>query len=399
MVAPRLARDRVTMVVGGAYILIGAASGAMGPVTDQLRTSLRLSGAVTGLHGALFGWFLLACGLLSVSILRVADVAALLRVAIAAISIGLIVLACGHHVAVTIAGAMLVGIGGALMVLVSPQILSTHHGPDRRSAAFTLVNGLSQLGSIGAPLVLALALHVGWGWRWPLAAIGVAAGTIFGWAALRTDLPHHVAERDAPRVKALTYLRSRPEVRLRWFVLTLGISVEFATLFWASASVQELAGASSAGAVGVGLFAGGMAAGRMASARVTRRVADVTLLRVSFAVAVLGGIVLRVGPGVVVRLVALAVTGLGLALVYPVAFSRLYGAGGSRYRCGRRRRARVGQCRHVLAARTRRARRRLEPCLGALDRARDGAGRAGRGARSPGSPCSRNERASSTSIV
>jgi hypothetical protein len=42
----------VTAVVGGAYVLIGASNASLGPVGDELRTSLRLSGAVTGLHGA-----------------------------------------------------------------------------------------------------------------------------------------------------------------------------------------------------------------------------------------------------------------------------------------------------------------------------------------------------------
>lgn len=338
-VAPSLARDRVTTVVGGAYVLIGAANASLGPVSDQLRSSLHLSGAVTGLHGAMFGWFLLACGLLSAWILRVADVAVLLRAAIVAIGVGLAVMASGHHVVVTMAGAVIVGLGGAVMVLVAPQIISAHHGPESRGAAFTHINGLSQIGSIGAPLLLALTLHQSWGWRWPMAAIGLVGGALVLTGALRTDLPHHVVEVDAaapvgttgsdgPRRSAIAHLRRLPVARLRWLVLTLGISVEFATLFWASASVQELAGASSsAGAVGVGLFAGGMVVGRMVGPRLLPRAAEATVLRVSFTVAAVGAVLLRVGPGLVVRLGALAVAGLGLALVYPVAFSRLYGVG------------------------------------------------------------------------
>ena len=325
--APRIARDRVTLVVGGAYVLIGAANAAIGPVSDQLRSSLRLSGAVTGLHGALFGWFLLACGLLSTRIIRVVGVATLLRVAAAAMGIGLVVLACGRHVAVTIVGALIVGLGGAVLVLAAPQIVSAHHGPARRGAAFTLVTGLSQIGSIGAPLVLAVSLRAHWGWRWPVGAIGAAGGALVAWGAVRTELPHHLTDGPAPHTSALAHLR-RPLVRARWLVLTLGISVEFAVLFWASASVRELAGASAAaGAVGVGLFAGGMGVGRMVGTRVLPRVADVHVLRTSFGVAAVGAVFLRVGPGVGVRLVALAAIGLGLSLVYPVAFSRLYGAG------------------------------------------------------------------------
>ena len=321
-------RDRVTTVVGGAYILIGAANAALGPVSDELRGALHLSGFVTGLHGAMFGWFLLACGLLSAWILRAADVGMLLRAGVVANGAGLVLLAAGHHVALTLAGAVVLGAGGAVMVLVAPQIVSAHHGPGSRAAAFTYINGLSQLGSIGAPLLLALTLHQGWGWRVPLAAVGALGVAIVGLAAARTALPHHGTDAAERPTGAVTHLRRLPEARLRWFVLTLGISVEFATLFWASASVQELAGASaSAGAVGVGLFAGGMVVGRMAGPPLLPHIRDVTVLRVSFLLAGVGAVVLRTGPGVVTRLVALAVAGLGLALVYPVAFSRLYGVG------------------------------------------------------------------------
>lgn len=67
--------------------------------------------------------------------------------------------------------------------------------------------------------------------------------------------------------------------------------------------------------------------GRMVGPRLLPRAAEATVLRVSFTVAAVGAVLLRVGPGLVVRLGALAVAGLGLALVYPVAFSRLYGVG------------------------------------------------------------------------
>jgi fucose permease len=118
------------------------------------------------------------------------------------------------------------------------------------------------------------------------------------------------------------------EARLRWTVLVLGIGVEFAMLFWGSTSLQAFTGATaSSGAVGVGLFAGGMVAGRLLGPNLLSKADDVRVLRWSFIVATGGLVLIRVGPGLGVRLGAFAVVGLGLSLVYPLAFSRLYGSG------------------------------------------------------------------------
>jgi fucose permease len=135
--------------------------------------------------------------------------------------------------------------------------------------------------------------------------------------------------RDAePGCGLIALLRRHRPVRVRWLALALGISVEFATLFWASAAVQALAGASAAvGAAGVGLFAGGMVVVRLVGPAVVARFDAVAVLLVSFAVAGVASLVLRFGPGVAVRLAALAAMGAGLALVYPVASARLYGVG------------------------------------------------------------------------
>ena len=326
--ASTLVRDRVTAVVGGAYVLIGASTASLGPVGDELRRSLHLSSAVTGLHGALFGWFLLACALLSAWLRRLASTGVLLRAAVVAMGVGLVVLASADRVALTLLGAACTGLGGAVTVLVSPQIVAARHGESGRAAAFTYVNALSQIGSIAAPLVLALSLHQRWGWRWPVGAFGAVGATLVLVGSRHAELPQHADAITMARTGAVALLRRHPAVRLRWLTLALGIAVEFATLFWAAASVRELAHTSSATAsVGVGLFAGGMVVGRLAGPRLVAHFDGVTILRTSFVVATAAAVVLRVGPGVPARLLALAAMGLGLALVYPVAFSRLYGVG------------------------------------------------------------------------
>lgn len=322
---PPLLADPLSRVIAGTYVTIGAANATLGPVSDELRSSLGLSGAVTGLHGAMFGWFLLLSGLASARLLRLPD-AALFRVGIGAAAAGLVVLAAGHHVGVTLAGAALLGAGSSLLVLVVPPLVSAVHGPEGRAAVFTFVNALSMMGSIASPLVLAATLRGPLGWRWPVAAIGAVGGGLVLVAALRTPVPRVTADDGAPAGRPLAALARSAEARRRWLVIVLGVSIEFATLFWASTSVQELAGASSSvGAVGVGLFAAGMVTGRLAGPSLVRRTPELVTLRTSFAVAGAGALLLRLGPGAPGRLVGLAVAGAGVALLYPVSFARLYG--------------------------------------------------------------------------
>lgn len=324
----RLARDRLTLVIGFAYLVLGAVNASLGAINDDLRHSLHLSGALTGLHGAFFGWFLLAAALSYTWVARFADTALVVRLAFAAMGVGAVVLAAGRNVAITLLGASIVGLGGAITVLTAPQILNARHGERDRTAALTFVNALSQIGSVAAPLFIAVCLRSGIGWRWALGIVGALGTVCVVYGARTTSIDRGVAADGETRTAPLAHLRRQRLLRVRWLTLTIGIAIEFATLFWASASLRELAGASSStGAVGVGLFAGGMVVGRVVGPRVVRKMPAGRVLSGSFVLAGLGTLLLRAGPGVVVRLAALGVCGLGLALVYPVAFSRLYDAG------------------------------------------------------------------------
>ena len=320
------ARDRVTLAIGSCYALLGAMLGSLGPISDKLRVELHLSGAVTGLHGALFGWALIVCAVFATRIVRRVDDVTLLRSALVGMTIGLAALSAGHHVAVTLAAAALLGTGAATLVLSAPQVLAVRHGADDRSAAFTFVNALGQTGSASTPILLALVLRVGWGWRWPLAIGAVVVGSIAIVNSRRTDLPRPVqVVADPPPV--LSLLRRSSVARLRWSVVALGVAVEFAALIWGSTSIQELGGASAAmGSFGVGLFSVGMLVGRMFGAGWLHRWNDVVVLRCSFTVAGAAMLVLRLGPDVAARVVAMGAAGLAVALIYPVAFARLYDA-------------------------------------------------------------------------
>ena len=316
-------RDRVTGLVGSVYVLIGAATGSLGPVTGQLRKELGLSRLVMGLHGAMFGWCLLIVALSAPWLSRFHSTRRLFALSPALMAAGVAVMALGHHLAITLAGALLIGAGGSLLVLIAPQVVSVHHGESNRTAAFVFVNGLSGVGTIGAPLMLAATLALGWGWRAPMFGLAIVAALGIGTLVVRIPVPARTISE--ARTSALALLRRDPELRRRWFVLVLGIGTEFGALLWGSTAVQELGHASvSIGAVAVGLFSAGMVLGRFVLPRHLLHRSRAAVLRWSFAATIAAFTALRFGPGSAGRVAGLFGIGLGLALVYPVAFSRFY---------------------------------------------------------------------------
>ena len=320
--------DGVTRTTALAYAFLGGMNGAFGAINTELRHELHLSRTVTGLHGAMFGWGLLVCALAAQWIVPAMAIDRLFMAAVSAMGVGIAVLALGHHVVVTMGGAAAYGLGGGVLVLVAPQIIAVRHGPNDRTAAFVFINGVSIVGTIGVPALLALTLGRSWGWRGPMLALALAAaaGTII--SARRSGLPPDAAAGEQAR-SPITLLRVVPAVRARWAVLVLGISIEFAALLWGSATVQDLAHASaSTGALAIGLFSAGMVLGRFTGPRLVHDRAPEALLRWSFAAALAVSLVVRFGPGLGGRVAGLFLLGLAIALIYPLAFSRLYGVDG-----------------------------------------------------------------------
>ncbi len=333
--SPSFLRDRATLTVGGAYLLLGAVTGSMGPVSDQLRGELDLTATVTGFYGSAFGWALLAATLVGGPLRRRLGERRLFAAGIVVI-LGAVALMCvARVVEPSLAGAVGVGVGATAVVLSGPTLVARRHRDEgRRSDAFTLVNALSTVGSVTAPLVLAATLGLGLGWRVPWLMIAVAI--VAGIAVLARTRTAPVAEPDvggaadastegAAERGPFALLAALPVVRRRWVVLVLGIGVEFTALLWGSTVIQRLGGSSaSVGALGVGLFGVGMLVGRAIGPRVVRGRDHAAVLRVLFVGVAVAALVLRFAPGAPARVAAMAGIGLGLSLVYPFGFLRLY---------------------------------------------------------------------------
>jgi MFS family permease len=197
-----------------------------------------------------------------------------------------------------------------------PAMLAALHAKSA-TAAVGEANGIASTASVVAPLLVGATLSLGLGWRIGyllLPLLALAAAFIPIW---RLELPARPVIASEPD--------SRPAEPLfgRWFDLLVAVSVEFCMIFWAASAMGDWHHATAAQAPALAsLFLVGMASGRFLASPITRRMPSTrVLILTSVGVAAAGFALFWFAPVLVVAAAGLAVTGLGVALLYPTMVS------------------------------------------------------------------------------
>jgi MFS family permease len=292
----------------------------LGAVLAPLQKDLRVTRGEVAFYPSLFAVGLIVVGLAGGPFVGRIGRAPALRLAIAIVMVGGLLIAAPAHIA-TLFGALLLGLGAALLIQLVPAVLAAAH-PDAATAAIGEANGLASAASVLAPLAVSLALVVGLGWRigyLALPLLALAAITLPIW---RLEIPDATASK-------LRAASSLPAPMLgRWTDLLLAVSIEFCMVFWAASAfiAWDHASLSQAPAL-ASLFLVGMAAARVMSARIIRRLPDPrTLIVVCIAVATAGFALFWAAPNLGLAAMGLLVAGLGVALLYPTTVSRVIAA-------------------------------------------------------------------------
>ncbi len=317
-----LIRDRLTWTVYLQLAIYGYFLYSFTPSVNLLRDDEGVSRAMSGLHGTGLAVGAMAAGLvaprLSARIGRMRSI--WLSLLVLCVGIGIFV-SC-QILAVTIAGAIVSGFGGTIVVNLTAAVLTAHHGP-KGGAAVTQANGLGSGVGIFAPLVISAAIAIGLGWRaGMLVAVVLAIGV--GAAFLR---PQHdsgeALDRDEPE---LAGVRLGGLFWWSWGVLVMTTAIEFSMTIWTSDVLQNHDGLSKGtAATGVTAIVAGMTLGRLSSTRLTTRYSVDTLLVGVFGVTVVGFATFWATALPVVGFVGLFITGLGISLQFPLAITRLIG--------------------------------------------------------------------------
>jgi MFS family permease len=179
--------DRLTYASALGYCLLVAAL-SVGVVLGELRAQFGLSGVVAALHGSTFGIGLLAAGVWGVRVVDRLGRRSTLQYSAIAMLLGVILLCLGPAWPITLLGTALSGLGGAMLVMVMPGLISDHHG-EHRATAFAAVNGAPGLAGLLFSFVIGGALAAGLSWRGPYLAITAAFALALALVAWPVDVP------------------------------------------------------------------------------------------------------------------------------------------------------------------------------------------------------------------
>lgn len=320
----RLHRDALTRSVYAWLATWGWFVFGLGPAIPLLRAEQGTSRAVAGLHGTMLAVGALVAAAVGVVVVRAVGRRVAMAAGSATCAAGVGLLVSGGGVAVTLAGALVAGVGGSAALNTSSPVLAEHHGP-AGNAAISEANAVAAAVGVAAPLAVGAATATGLTWRAGV-ALTVPLALLAVWLLAR-----------APAVPALAPVAAPPREQRRrpmglpfwalWGVLMTGIAVEFATTFWAGELLtSRLSVAPGSAAAAVTAFVAGMALGRFAAGSLALRVPAEHLLVVAITVALAGWALLWLAPTPAVAVLGLGLQGLGVAVHFPLSIALLMAA-------------------------------------------------------------------------
>jgi fucose permease len=315
-----LSRGYATWLLYAVFACMAFLLNGLGAVLVPLQKELHISRGEVAFYPSLFAAGLVVVGLAGGSLVSRIGRPVALRLAVAGMILGGLLIATPARIA-TLLGALLVGLGSALLIQLVPTVLAAIQ-PRAPAAAIGEANGLASGASVLAPLAISGTLAVGLGWRAgylaaPLVALAVGALPLW-----RLPLP------DSHGPIAGSRAATPAPMLGRWVDLVIAVSAEFCMVFWSASAfiAWDHVSLSQAPAL-ASLFLVGMATARALSAAIIRRIADErALILACTAVAAAGFVVFWTAPNLGLAAAGVLVTGLGIALLYPTAISRVIAA-------------------------------------------------------------------------
>lgn len=292
---------------------------SVGVVLGELRDQFQLSGFVTALHGSTFGIGLLIIGVVGVGLVDRTGRRVALTAAAVSISIGVVMFCTGPTWPVTLTGTALSGLGGALLVMIMPGLISDHHG-EHRAAAFAAANGAPGVAAVMFSLAIGAALTAQWSWR-PI-YMALTAITVLALAVVAR--PVKMPETSRHGAFSLRHFRDRQRVLIPWFFIVNAVLTEFSVGIWSTAYLKEVGGASSGLAPVLAATFGVMMFVSRLILPITQRILGEATIAVSFGAVGVGATIMCFGPGLPLKVAGLAITALGGGPLYPLTVDRLY---------------------------------------------------------------------------
>ncbi|MFE0176162.1 MFS transporter [Streptomyces sp. NPDC059002] len=339
-------RDSVTGMAYGGLALYAYVLYVQGPLLPLLREETDLSYAAMSAHSTLFAGGGIITNLVYARVSARLGCRRLFWAAAGALAVGALLLALGAWagVAYTLAASLAMGVTGATLQTATATVLSDHHGPYRERALVEANAGASATALL-APLAVGACQAAGPGWRATL-LVPLLAGAVlyavcrrvpFGAPPQRSagaaahegqedqkDQEDKGSAPDARTAAGSTAVRGPLPARFRLLCALLGtvVGLEFCVVFYGAPHLSSGVGLSTdSAAAAMSLFAAGALAGRLVGSSVARPGRARRLVVAALAVTGAGFLLLWTAQTAAVALVALFVTGFGVANLFPLVLS------------------------------------------------------------------------------
>jgi fucose permease len=314
----------VTWLVHGQLGLWGWFLFGFAPVVPLLREEFDVSRAVAGLHGSLAAAGSVIAGFAYPRLTARLGRGPTSWLGTAGLCVGVGVLGVGHHLPLTLLGALIAGAFGSLLVTGSSAILSDHHGP-AGPVAITETNAVAAGTGLLGPAAVGGCVAAGVGWRPAMLVLLIPA------ALLALTLRHTVVPNAPVAVHHDRDARLPRAYWIAWAVVVAIIGVEFSMTLWSSDLLRSRAGlGDGAAAASVSAVVGGMFVGRLLGTGLTARHSPDHLLLSALGLTAGGFALFWTATAAVPAIAGLAVTGTGMSLHYPLAVARLITASDGR---------------------------------------------------------------------
>jgi MFS family permease len=315
-----LSRGHAVWLLYGVFGCMAFLLNGLGAVLAPLQREIHVSRGEVAFYPSLFAAGLIVVGLGGGPFVSRIGRAAALRTSITGMLLGGLLIAAPARLA-TLLGALLLGLGAALLIQLVPAVLAALH-PRAPAAAIGEVNGLASAAAVLAPLAVSGALAAGLGWRAGYLAVPLVVLAAITLPAWRLVLP------DAPNAMGDSRSGAPAPMLGRWVDLLLAVSVEFCMIFWAASAFIAWDHASLVQAPALAsLFLVGMAVARAISVPIIRRVPEPRVLVLACVAGATAGFTLFwAAPTLALAAAGLLLAGLGVALLYPTTVSRVVAA-------------------------------------------------------------------------
>ncbi len=290
---------------------LGFLLGGLGPCLILLARDFSIPRGRLSWLSAGFGAGQILAGLIGERVLRL-GAWPVLRFSAATIVLGGTLLSLAAGVPMVQAGALLLGVGGAGVILVTPVLLA---GP-RCAADMAYANATNSVGGIVSPLVIGVAqAFFGHG----RAALLLAVPGLL----LLLAVPHH--ERSLAPVTAGPHEgrmsgRARLPALRASLALVGAIAPEFFFVIWGAARLQDSGLSAAAASATAAAFPIGLACGRLVAPRFIGRV---PVIDCGIALAVTGTLLAAAQVGSALTAAGVALAGLGIAPLNPLLVDQL----------------------------------------------------------------------------